>query len=121
MRRLRQIKKNMSRDIILDVGLLAQSLFSSRVSFSLDRKPPMPYRVWESKLKKRVGMWYHQARERHSGLINTLKAQYQLGLDPTFFDILGAHANPLEKKQFHELSFFQRVWILKGLCDNCLV
>ena len=109
----------------------------------------MPYRVWESKLKKRVGMWYHQvrdcccscsccfdvvggvvtndimwyhqARERHSGLINTLKAQYQLGLDPTFFDILGDHANPLEKKQFHELSFFQRVWILKALCDNCLV
>ena len=66
-------------------------------------------------------MWYHQARERHSGLINTLKAQYQLGLDPTFFDILGDHANPLEKKQFHELSFFQRVWILKALCDNCLV
>jgi hypothetical protein len=56
-----------------------------------------------------------------SGEINVTKAQTQLGLDPVFFDVLGSNVNPLEKKQFHELSFYQRVWILRALCDHCLV
>ena len=36
------------------------------------------------------------------------------------FDTLGIK-NPLEKKKYHELTFYQKVWLMKGLCDWCLV
>ena len=29
--------------------------------------------------------------------------------------------NPMKKKKFHELSLYQKVWVLKSLCDHCLV
>ena len=35
--------------------------------------------------------------------------------------ILIGRKNPLEKKKYHELRVYQRVWIMKGLCDYCMV
>lgn len=32
----------------------------------------------------------------------------------------GIH-NPLEGRKFHELSFYQRVCMLKALCEHCVV
>jgi len=29
--------------------------------------------------------------------------------------------NPMKKKKFHELTLYQKVWVLKSLCDHCLV
>ena len=44
----------------------------------------------------------------------------KVGIEEKFFRVVG-HKSPMEKKKYHELTFFQRVWILKGLCDWCMV
>jgi hypothetical protein len=41
----------------------------------------------------------------------------QLGLSHQFFRTVGV-VSPLEENPFHLLPFIQRVWLLKGLCDN---
>lgn len=43
-----------------------------------------------------------------------------LGVEPQFWLVLGEE-NPLKDYAFHELTFLQRVWLLKGLCDFLLV
>jgi hypothetical protein len=43
-----------------------------------------------------------------------------LGIDPRFFTVVGKK-NPMERKWFHELTPYQRVWIVKAVCDNNLV
>lgn len=80
---------------------------------TLHRRPPLPYRRWEAELRLRVSGWYQSVgrakdQEAHAE---------QLGLGHRFFWTLG-DTSPLEKKPFHSLPFNQRVWLLKGLCDN---
>lgn len=80
---------------------------------TLHRRPTLPYRRWESELRQRVMGWYRAvgaARDQPS------RAE-QLGLCHQFFSILG-EVSPLEEKPFHLLPFYQRVWLLKGLCDH---
>ncbi|XP_067886811.1 uncharacterized bromodomain-containing protein 10 isoform X2 [Heterodontus francisci] len=79
---------------------------------TLHRKPPLSYKMWEAALKRRVQHWYvivSQADNRN------LQAE-KLGLSPQFFRVLG-ETSPLEVKAFHQLTFYKRVWLLKGLCD----
>lgn len=80
---------------------------------TLQRRPALPYRRWESELRQRVMSWYRAvgaAQDQPS------RAE-QLGLCHQFFTVLG-EVSPLEEKPFHLLPFYQRVWLLKGLCDN---
>lgn len=80
---------------------------------TLQRRPALPYRRWESELRQRVIGWYRTvgaAQDQPS------RAE-QLGLCHQFFAVLG-EVSPLEEKPFHLLPFYQRVWLLKGLCDN---
>ncbi len=53
-------------------------------------------------------------------VFSVLQTLTKTGLEEKFFKVVG-HKNPLEKKKFHELTFFQRVWITKALCDWCMV
>ncbi|XP_056301974.1 uncharacterized protein KIAA2026-like [Danio aesculapii] len=78
---------------------------------SVHRRPPMPYRRWESELRRRVQAWYCAVGRDDE------RAAEQLGLCRTFFWTLGS-VNPLEETPFHLLSFKKRVWLLKGLCDH---
>ncbi|XP_030006297.1 uncharacterized protein KIAA2026 isoform X2 [Sphaeramia orbicularis] len=99
-------------------SLLLSKIMSSLLSppqkrSTLHRRPALPYRRWESELRQRVMGWYQ-----------TIGACYdqpgraeQLGLCHQFFSILG-EVSPLEEKPFHLLPFYQRVWLLKGLCDH---
>uniref|UniRef100_A0A8C4GQD5 Bromo domain-containing protein n=1 Tax=Dicentrarchus labrax TaxID=13489 RepID=A0A8C4GQD5_DICLA len=80
---------------------------------TLHRRPALPYRRWESELRQRVLGWYRAVGASHD---QPGKAE-QLGLCLQFFIILG-EVSPLEEKPFHMLPFYQRVWLLKGLCDN---
>lgn len=80
---------------------------------TLQRRPALPYRRWESELRQRVMSWYRAvgaAQDQPS------RAE-QFGLCHQFFTVLG-EVSPLEEKPFHLLPFYQRVWLLKGLCDN---
>ncbi|XP_029025417.1 uncharacterized protein KIAA2026 [Betta splendens] len=99
-------------------SLLLSKIMSSLLSppqrrAALHRRPALPYRRWESELRQRVLVWYCAvgASQDHPG-----RAE-QLGLCHQFFRTLG-EVSPLEEKPFHLLPFYQRVWLLKGLCDH---
>ena len=42
------------------------------------------------------------------------------GVEEKFFQVVG-RKNPMRRQKYHELTYYQRVWILKALCDYCLV
>ncbi|XP_054467833.1 uncharacterized protein KIAA2026 [Anoplopoma fimbria] len=99
-------------------SLLLSKIMSSLLSppqrrATLLRRPVLPYRRWESELRQRVMGWYRAvgASRDQPG-----RAQ-QLGLCHQFFSTLG-EVSPLEEKPFHLLPLYQRVWLLKGLCDH---
>lgn len=80
---------------------------------TLHRRPALPYRRWELELRQRVMGWYRAVGASHD---QPGRAE-QLGLCHQFFRTLG-EVSPLEEKPFHLLPFYQRVWLLKGLCDH---
>ncbi|XP_076613511.1 putative bromodomain-containing protein 10 [Chaetodon auriga] len=80
---------------------------------TLHRRPALPYRRWESELRQRVLGWYRAVGASHD---QPGRAE-QMGLCHQFFSTLG-EVSPLEEKPFHLLPFYQRVWLLKGLCDH---
>uniref|UniRef100_UPI0037E9199C uncharacterized bromodomain-containing protein 10 n=1 Tax=Semicossyphus pulcher TaxID=241346 RepID=UPI0037E9199C len=99
-------------------SLLLSKIMSSLLSptqrrATLHRRPALPYRRWESELRQRVMAWYHTVGASHD---QPGRAE-QLGLCHQFFRTLG-EVSPLTEKPFHLLPFYQRVWLLKGLCDH---
>uniref|UniRef100_A0A4W5M733 Bromo domain-containing protein n=1 Tax=Hucho hucho TaxID=62062 RepID=A0A4W5M733_9TELE len=80
---------------------------------TLHRRPALTYCCWESELRQRVQGWYYAmgTAEDHGWMAE------QLGLSHQFFRTVGV-VSPLEENPFHLLPFIQRVWLLKGLCDN---
>ncbi|KAM6035774.1 putative bromodomain-containing protein 10 isoform 2-T2 [Theristicus caerulescens] len=79
---------------------------------TLHRRPTLSYRTWEAALRQKVQHWYTVVGQTD----NPNGSAEKLGLCPQFFKVLG-EVNPLEEKPFHELPFYQKVWLLKGLCD----
>ncbi|XP_077201058.1 putative bromodomain-containing protein 10 isoform X2 [Paroedura picta] len=79
---------------------------------TLHRRPTLPYRTWEAALRQKIQHWYTSVGQTD----NPDSSAEKLGLCPQFFQVLG-EVNPLEEKAFHELSFYKKVWLLKGLCD----
>ncbi|XP_035699448.1 uncharacterized protein LOC118432052 isoform X1 [Branchiostoma floridae] len=79
----------------------------------LPKKPYMPYCIWNRKLRERLQEWYDILDEQDT----YEDAADYIGITREFFQELGER-NPLVDKQYHELPFRQRVWILKSLCDN---
>lgn len=79
---------------------------------TLHRRPNLSYRAWEGALRQKVQQWYTVIGQAES----PEKCAEKLGLCSQFFKVLG-EVNPLEQNTFHELTFHQKVWLLKGLCD----
>ncbi|KAG9486723.1 hypothetical protein GDO78_006872 [Eleutherodactylus coqui] len=79
---------------------------------TLHRRPNLPYSAWEAALRQKVQQWYTVIGQAE----NPDRCAEKLGLCSQFFKVLG-EVNPLEQKTFHELTFYQKVWLLKGLCD----
>ncbi|XP_060936372.1 uncharacterized protein KIAA2026 isoform X2 [Limanda limanda] len=99
-------------------SLLLSKIMSSLLSppqrrATLSRRPALPYRRWESELRQKVMTWYRVVGASHD---QPGRAE-QLGLSLQFFRTLG-EVSPMEENPFHLLPFYQRVWLLKGLCDN---
>ncbi|CAB1441656.1 unnamed protein product [Pleuronectes platessa] len=99
-------------------SLLLSKIMSSLLSppqrrATLSRRPALPYRRWESELRQKVMTWYRVVGASHD---QPGRAE-QLGLCLQFFSTLG-EVSPMEENPFHLLPFYQRVWLLKGLCDN---
>lgn len=93
--------------------IMTSLLSPSQRRATLHRRPALPYRRWESELRQRVAGWYRAVGVSR----NQIGRAEQLGLCQQFFAILG-ESSPLEEKPFHVLPFYQRVWLLKGLCDH---
>ncbi|XP_064833483.1 uncharacterized bromodomain-containing protein 10-like [Oncorhynchus masou masou] len=93
--------------------IMSSLLCPPQRSGTLHRCPALTYCRWESELRQRVQGWYYA--------MGTAEDQgwmaEQLGLSHQFFRTVGV-VSPLEENPFHLLPFIQRVWLLKGLCDN---
>lgn len=103
----------MPRCSLLLSKIMSSLLSPSQRRATLHRRPVLPYRRWESELRQRVMGWYRSVGASH----NQPGRAEQLGLCYTFFSTLG-EVSPMEEKPFHLLPFYQRVWLLKGLCDH---
>ncbi|XP_072309162.1 uncharacterized bromodomain-containing protein 10 [Eucyclogobius newberryi] len=103
----------MPRCSILLSKIMSSLLCPPQRRSSAQRCPVLPYRRWESELRQIVKGWYQSV-----GSSNDQSARADLlGLCHQFFTVLG-ESSPLEAKAFHMLPFYQRVWLLKGLCDH---
>ncbi|KAM7368977.1 hypothetical protein PAMP_013277 [Pampus punctatissimus] len=99
-------------------SLLLSKIMSSLLSpaqkrATLHRRPVLPYCRWDSELRQQVMGWYRAV----GGARDQPRRAEQLGLCHQFFSTLG-EVSPLEEEPFHLLPFYQRVWLLKGLCDH---
>ncbi|XP_074660494.1 uncharacterized protein LOC141912956 [Tubulanus polymorphus] len=81
-----------------------------------DKKPLFTYNQWMHKLRTKFEKWY---RVLETNLRDIEKTTKTLGVEPRFFEVLGLE-NPLLSRRFHELNLYQRVWIVKSLCDHVL-
>lgn len=77
---------------------------------------PMPYRVWNDRLRNRLQNWYRTFLGSQHSFLKVFEAH---GLEEQFFAVMG-DTDPMETKDFHELDLVQRLWLLKGLCDHKL-
>ncbi|KAF0299250.1 uncharacterized protein FJT64_027975 [Amphibalanus amphitrite] len=84
------------------------------VRAKLNTMPPMPYHVWTAKLAARATIWY-RAFVRERGC--TQRLLETLGIDPHFWEIFGPR-NPFKRCLFHNMSYYQRVWMIKTMCDH---
>jgi hypothetical protein len=82
----------------------------------LHMKPPMPYRTWTKKLELKVSYWYKMYIKSYK---NANFMFEKFGIEHQFWKILG-NWNPLEEYEFHELSVYQRVILIKAVCDYIL-
>ncbi|XP_063229611.1 uncharacterized protein LOC134534880 [Bacillus rossius redtenbacheri] len=96
--------------------LVTSLLISPKLRQAMLHLPPMSYHMWSRRLALRVSSWY---RTHAKNNCNTLRTFEMIGVETEFWKVLG-ETNLLEKCTFHELSFHQRVWVLKSLCDYCL-
>ncbi|XP_060572711.1 uncharacterized protein LOC132730744 [Ruditapes philippinarum] len=97
--------------------LIMTSLLSTPFQrLKIDKKNLMPYKVWEQKLRVKLQSWYKVYTDNDRDVEKTC---LRLGIDEEFFHVVGTK-NPLERKRYHELSFYRKVWIMKSLCDHCL-
>ncbi|XP_068200989.1 uncharacterized bromodomain-containing protein 10-like isoform X2 [Palaemon carinicauda] len=96
--------------------LLTSLLSSPQQRQKLGEKPYMPYKVWARKLAHKTLLWYRcYFRENQ----DSQKVFDQMGIEPQFWHICGP-SNPFDRQLFHEMTFHQRVWLLKSLCDYLL-
>lgn len=78
----------------------------------------MPYKKWTEKLARRLDSWYKTLSDSGFDIDST---SAELGIEAHFWSVCGIRRHILTKKTFHDITFYQRIWILKSLCDNCVV
>lgn len=93
------------------------SLLSSPVTKAKLRKiPPMPYEFWTNILACKMKGWFRVYERKHHDSIKVLET---IGVEPEFWNVF-PDAPLLNGKDFEELSFKQRVWLLKTVCDTVM-
>ncbi|XP_014286877.1 uncharacterized protein [Halyomorpha halys] len=105
----------MPKESITLANLMTSMLSPQIHRAQLDVKPVMPYEIWTSRLKKRIDSWYNI----FYSTCDVIETFTNCGIEPLFWYTMGP-VNPLVDKNFHELSFYKRVWLLKSLCNNLM-
>ncbi|XP_078052741.1 uncharacterized protein LOC144478598 isoform X2 [Augochlora pura] len=93
------------------------SLLSSPVTKAKLRKiPPMPYEFWTNILAYKMKTWFKVYEGKRRDAVKVLET---IGVEPEFWNIF-PDAPLLNGKDFEELSFRQKVWLLKTVCDTVM-
>lgn len=92
-------------------------LLSSPITKAKLRKvPPMPYEFWTNILTHKMASWFKVYHAKHKDATKVLET---IGVEPEFWKVF-PNASLLDGKHFEDLSFKQRVWLLKTVCDTIM-
>ncbi|XP_031773971.1 uncharacterized protein LOC100865956 isoform X6 [Apis florea] len=93
------------------------SLLSSPMTKAKLRKiPPMPYEFWTNILAYKMKSWFKIYEAKHQNAVKVLET---IGVEPEFWNVF-PDAPLLNGKDFEELTFKQKVWLLKTVCDTVM-
>ncbi|CAL7937689.1 unnamed protein product [Xylocopa violacea] len=93
------------------------SLLSSPITKAKLRKiPPMPYEFWTNILAYKMKSWFKIYETKHQDAVKVLET---IGVEPEFWNVF-PDAPLLNGKDFEELTFKQKVWLLKTVCDTVM-
>ncbi|KYN05283.1 hypothetical protein ALC62_03806 [Cyphomyrmex costatus] len=82
----------------------------------LHKVPPMPYEFWTNILAYKISSWFKIYRAKHEDATKVLET---IGVEPEFWNVF-PETSMLDGKDFEDLSFKQRVWLLKTVCDTIM-
>ncbi|EGI59054.1 PREDICTED: putative uncharacterized protein DDB_G0277255 [Acromyrmex echinatior] len=92
-------------------------LLSSPITkVKLRKVPPMPYEFWTNILAYKMSSWFKIYRAKHKDATKVLET---IGVEPEFWSVF-PETSMLDGKDFEDLSFKQRVWLLKTVCDTIM-
>ncbi|XP_072758964.1 uncharacterized protein [Anoplolepis gracilipes] len=92
-------------------------LLSSPITKAKVRKvPPMPYAFWTNILTHKVASWFKVYQAKHKDATKVLET---IGIEPEFWNVF-PNASIFNGKYFEDLSFRQRIWLLKTVCDTIM-
>ncbi|KAL0131213.1 hypothetical protein PUN28_002641 [Cardiocondyla obscurior] len=91
-------------------------LSSPTIKVKLRKVPPMPYEFWTNILAYKTTSWFKIYRIKHKDATKVLET---IGVEPEFWNIF-PETSMLDGKDFEDLSFKQRVWLLKTVCDTIM-
>lgn len=77
--------------------------------------PPMPYEFWSNILMHKLKHWFKLYNRKHKDVVKILET---LGIEPEFWNVFPNSS--IDDKGFEDLSFKQRVWLLKTICDTMM-
>ncbi|KAI4479552.1 hypothetical protein M0804_010949 [Polistes exclamans] len=80
----------------------------------MNKVPPMPYEFWTNILMHKLNNWFKCYQLKHMDVIKVLEI---IGVEPEFWNVF-PDPSLFAEKNFEDLSFKQRVWLLKTLCDS---
>ncbi|XP_076241531.1 uncharacterized protein LOC143183729 isoform X2 [Calliopsis andreniformis] len=99
------------------LAIIMTSLLSSiTIKSKLRKIPPMPYEFWTNILAYKMKSWFKVYETKHRNAVKVLETT---GIEPEFWDVF---PTPLlaNGKDFGDLTFKQRVWLLKTVCDTIM-
>ncbi|XP_076678003.1 uncharacterized protein LOC143374055 isoform X2 [Andrena cerasifolii] len=97
-------------------NIMTSLLSSSTTKAKLRKIPSMPYEFWTNILAYKMKSWFKVYEAKHRDAVKVLET---IGVEPQFWNVF-PDAPLLNGKDFEELTFKQKVWLLKTVCDTVM-
>ncbi|KAL3311155.1 hypothetical protein Ciccas_010267 [Cichlidogyrus casuarinus] len=78
-------------------------------------KPPT-YEIWQAELREKLHSWYETLHAKPNR--TALWLFRRIGVPERFFHVFGQFSSPLEHCQFHELTLFKQIIIIRALVEH---